>query len=236
MMAPGGSAVAQRGSLLIATWLVLVGCGPSSAGDAVDALKRADESLAQGDFDTAIKHYDKAIQLDPRFARPYHGRGVAFFHQRQFDKAIDSYAEAIRLEPQNDVAIFDRGLAYWENGETKQALTDFRAAVQLNPKNDGAYNGLAWVMATSPEQEFRDGAKAVEYATKACELTEWKNPFHISALAAAYAETGNFAQAIEWHKKATASPDFPASKQARATARLKLYEQGKPYREVRERK
>jgi tetratricopeptide (TPR) repeat protein len=200
-------------------------------GDAVEALKLADEALAKGDYDAAINQYDKAIQLDPKFARPYHGRGVALFHKGQYDKGIASYTEAIRLEPQNDVAVFDRGLAYWEKGEPKQALTDFQLAIRLNPKNDSAYNGLAWGMATAPQPVLRDGKKAIEFATKACELTEWRNPFHLSTLAAAYAELGNFERAIEWHKKAMASPDFPPSKLDRARERLKLYEQGKPYRE-----
>ena len=205
-------------------------------GDAVEALKLADDALGKGDYDVAIAHYDKAIQLDPKFARPYHGRGVAFFHKGQYDKAIPSYTEAIRLEPQNDVAVFDRGLAYWEKGEPKPALTDFQLAIRLNPKNDSAYNGLAWGMATAPQADLRDGKQAVEFATKACELTEWKNPIHLSALAAAYAEAGNFPRAIEWHKKAMASPDFPPSKLDRARDRLKLYEQGKPYREVKGKK
>lgn len=207
-----------------------------SFADSADALKLADQSLAKGDLDAAIAHYDNAIQLDPKFARPYHGRGVALFHKGQYDKAIASYAEVIRLEPKNDVAVFDRGLAYWEVGESKKALTDFQLAIKLNPKNDSAYNGLAWAMATAPQSDLRDGKQAIEFATRACELTKWKSPFHMSALAAAYAEAGNFERAIEWHKRAVASPDFPKSKMDRARERLKLYEEGKPYREVKEKK
>jgi tetratricopeptide (TPR) repeat protein len=202
-------------------------------GGAVEALKLADEALAQGDFDVAIAHYDKCVQFDPKFARPYHGRGVAFFHSGQYDKAILSYTEAFRLEPQNDVAVFNRGLAHWEKGDAQKALDDFQLAIEIRPKNDWAYNGLSWVMATAPQIELRNGKQAVKFATKACELTEWKNPFHLSALAAAYAEVGDFSRAIEWHKKAVASPDFPPAKLDRARERLKLYEQGKPYREVK---
>jgi tetratricopeptide (TPR) repeat protein len=203
---------------------------------AINAQKLADQALIKGDYDLAIAHYDKAIQINPQFARPYHGRGVAFFYKGDYDKAILSYTETIRLEPRNDVAVCDRGLAYWEKGEPKQALMDFDLAKRLNPKNDGAYNGLAWIKATAPQAELRDGEQAVDFATKACELTDWRNPFHLSALAAAFAETGNFPRAIEWHKKAMASPDFPQSKLDRARERLMLYEQGKPYREVKGKK
>jgi tetratricopeptide (TPR) repeat protein len=204
--------------------------------DAAKALELADAALVKGDYDKAISHYDQAIRLDPKVARAYHGRGVAYFHKGQYDKAITSYSDAIRLEPKNDSAFFDRGLARWQKGESREALVDFKQAIQLNSKNDSAHNGMAWALSTAPQPEIRDGKKAVEHATKACELTDWKNPFHLSTLAAAYAEAGDFQRAIEWHKKAIASPDFPPDKMERARERLRLYEQGKPYREIREKK
>jgi tetratricopeptide (TPR) repeat protein len=204
--------------------------------DAAKAVELANKALVEGDYDAAIARFDKAIQISPKFARAYHGRGVAYFHKRQYYKAITSYTEAIRLEPKNDVALFDRGLAYWEKGEHKQAIAAFKEAIEVNPKNDSACNGLAWAMSTSPESDLRDGKRAVEIATKACELTSWKNPYHLSTLAAAYAEAGDFELAIEWHKKAMASDDFPREKMDRARKRLKLYEEGKPYREVKAKK
>jgi len=130
------------------------------------------------------------------------------------------------------VAVFDRGLAYWEIGRHQQARADFQQAISINPKNDAAYNGLAWAMSTSPQAEVRDGKTALEMATRACELTDWNNPYHLSTLAAAYAETGQFQRAIEFHRKAMALPDFPAAKMDRARQRLELYEDGMPYREV----
>jgi tetratricopeptide (TPR) repeat protein len=182
--------------------------------------------------DAAIAHFDEAIRLDPQFARAYYGRGVAYFHKGLYEKAVASYSEAIRREPQNDGAIFDRGLARWQNGEPKQAANDFTQAIRLNPKNDSAHNVLAWALSTAPQADLRDGKRAVELATRACELTEWKNPFHLSTLAAAYAEVGDFQRALHWHKKAMASPDFPKDKLERTRHRLVLYEQEKPYREV----
>lgn len=204
--------------------------------DAVEALKLADVSLAKGDYDGAIAHYDKAIELDPTFARPFHGRGVAFFHKGEYDKSISSYSEAIRLQPQNDVAVFDRGLAYWELAEAKLTLADFERAARLNPKNHDAWNGLAWGKATAPQAELRNGKQAIEFAMTACELTGWKNPFPLSTLAAAYAEDGQFDRAIEWHKKAMASADFPPTKLDRARERLKFYEQEEPYRDVKDKR
>jgi len=220
---------ALRLSSVLTVALVGSACSVNSARNEV---KKADAAMAKGDHDTAIDHFDEAIRLDRRFARAHYGRGVAYARKGLHDTAIASYTEAIRLEPENDVCVFDRGLAYWEHGSHQQALADFKKAIELNPKNDSAYNGMAWAMSTSPHSDVRDGKAAVEMATRACELTEWRNPYHLSTLAAAYAEVGQFERAIEFHKKAMASPEFPAAKMDRARQRLELYEEGQPYREV----
>ena len=82
-----------------------------------------------------------------------------------------------------------------------------------------------------PDAKFRDGKKALESATKACELSEWKDSYHVDTLAAAYAEAGDFDAAVKWQTKATALYE-PGEDQKNAQWRLKLYQEKKPYREV----
>jgi Flp pilus assembly protein TadD len=72
----------------------------------------------------------------------------------------------------------------------------------------------------------------VEHATRACELSYWKEPRHISILAAAYAEAGEFAKAIEYQKKALSFPEFEKQHGAQVRERLELYTHQKPYRET----
>ena len=49
------------------------------------------------------------------------------------------------------------------------------------------------MLATSPDAKLRNGRRAIELATRACELTKYKAAYILSTLAAAYAETGDFA-------------------------------------------
>jgi tetratricopeptide (TPR) repeat protein len=77
----------------------------------------------------------------------------------------------------------------------------------------------------------RDGKKALEYAKKACELAEDTDPDLFDTLAAAYAENGNFAEAVKWLKKGLESPDFTKDRREKALSRLKLYERAKAYRD-----
>jgi tetratricopeptide (TPR) repeat protein len=95
----------------------------------------------------------------------------------------------------------------------------------------GALNDLAWFLAACPDPKFRNGTNAVVYAEKAVAATNRKNFSCLDTLAAAYAETGQFAKAIRIAKEALALPHHDADESA-VTSRLKLYESNSPYREA----
>jgi tetratricopeptide (TPR) repeat protein len=83
-------------------------------------------------------------------------------------------------------------------------------------------------LATSPNAKRRDGKTAIEFATKACELTSWKDPAYLDTLSAAYAESGDFDAAVKWQTKAIELLTNEGEKDAYRT-RLKLYQERKPY-------
>ncbi len=58
----------------------------------------------------------------------------------------------------------------------------------------------AWIRATCPDSQHRDGRLAVASATRACELTNWKDTDALILLAAAFAEAGDFAEAVKWQQ------------------------------------
>jgi hypothetical protein len=77
----------------------------------------------------------------------------------------------------------------------------------------------------------RDGKKAIEYATKACELSQWNEAYPLASLAAANAESGNFKEAVKFQKKALEVGFDDKEKKEKAIELLKLYEENKPHRE-----
>jgi hypothetical protein len=93
-----------------------------------------------------------------------------------------------------------------------------------------AYASLAWVWATCPEAQRRNGKQALEYADRAYKLSNL--PWCLEVLAAAHAENGQFAEAVEQQKKALQSPDLTLKAREEAQQRLRLYEAGKPFRET----
>src|SRR5204863_9893073 len=97
------------------------------------------------------------------------------------------------------------------------------------PKLSVDHNNLAWQLATAAQSELRDGKEAVKHARLACELTNGSSD-HLRTLAAAYAEDGNFTEAVNWQKKWLDSASSDKKTLEQEQQRLNLYEQGKPLR------
>ncbi len=189
---------------------------------------------ALDEFDTAIEDFTEAIRLDPKYTEAFFVRGSAWNSKKEYDKAIKDYTEAIRLDPKDADVFYYRGDAWNSKREYDKAIEDYSEVMRLDPKKADGFNALAWLLATCPRAKYRDGKRAIELATKACELTEWKDVADIDTLAAAYAETGDFDRAIMYEKKAieglTENDEEEYGDEFRT--RLKLFEQKKPYHEA----
>jgi hypothetical protein len=112
-----------------------------------------------------------------------------------------------------------------------KALSNCEAAVRVYPGYALPLQKLAWLRATCPAPEIRDGAQALAWATQACELTQWKNADCLETLAAACAETGDCPTAVRWQKKAIESLPAQAHQGLRTAyaERLGLYESSRPF-------
>jgi WD40 repeat protein/tetratricopeptide (TPR) repeat protein len=129
---------------------------------------------------------------------------------------------------------YNRGMSHWHaSGKYDEMIADYETAVDINPEYAQVFNDLAWIRATCAKAEFRDGSKAIEAATKACELTGWKNYEYVATLAAACSEASDFATSVKWQQKAIDL--LPVDKQAVLRAnydtRLRQYQSRIPYRE-----
>ena len=183
----------------------------------------------KGDHDKAIADYSEVLMLDPNHAPAFYRRGVDHESKGDHDRAIDDFSNAVRINPKYAKAHINRGLAYQARGDYARAMEDYSEEITLDPKDAAAYAALGSLFATCPKSEIRDGQKAFENARKACELTNWKDPRNVDILASAYAESGDFAQAIRWEKEYLETTKLNDKDATAAHQRLALYEAHKPY-------
>jgi tetratricopeptide (TPR) repeat protein len=184
-----------------------------------------------GDHTKAIRDFAEVIRLDPHEASAFRNRARGYFETGAYDQAINDCTVAIRLDPRSADAYRLRGDAHSAKKEVEKAILDYSETIRLDPNQSWAYNSRAWLWATCDDAKVRDGKRAVESATKACELSEWKDGFHLGTLAAAYAEAGDFEAAVKWQTKAN-NLYVAAEDRQKGEARLKLYREKKPYREI----
>ncbi len=189
--------------------------------------------LLQGHVNEAIAHLARAADLLPGAARARVELADAFMSKGATSHARTNYEAALKIEPRNAEVRFKLGVALTMEGKLESALVQWRTAVELDPENVLALNSLAWVLATTTNNTLRNGAEAVALAKRAAELTNRKNAAVLDTLAAAHAETGAFAEAVEVAQRAlqiaTAAGNENLAAQIRA--HMESYRLNKPWRE-----
>jgi len=156
---------------------------------------------------------------------------MLYMADKQLEKAIETYTAVLEQDPKEVAALRGRGDALLNLGRHEEAIRDYEKALEIEPDDSGVLNNLAWVLSTSPYDKVRDGKRAIELATKACEVTEYKEAHILSTLGAAYAETGDFESGTKWVKKGLETAEGDEEKQA-LEKELKSYQGKKPVREL----
>lgn len=187
----------------------------------------------KGDPVRALADFDAATQIDPTFAPAYHHRARLLEQTREFEPAEAALDEFVRLsENQARVSSLVIRAGFCVRRElVAKAQADIAEALKIvDHAQAEPLREIAWLLATCPRLELRNGALAVELAHEACELTRFANPAILHTLAAAYAESGEFQKAIENETKAVALAD-DAQQRAAYQKIVEQYLQNKPYRE-----
>jgi cytochrome c-type biogenesis protein CcmH/NrfG len=149
------------------------------------------------------------------------------------DEAISALRRALELDPQNAEAHFRLGLVLFGLGRSSSAIEHLDEAVRLQPDSAAMLWQTAWILATSPDSAVRNGARAVELATRAVQFSGRQEPHALDALAAALAETEQFPAAIATAERASALA-LARGDEALAGAidqRTRQYRQDLPYRQ-----
>jgi tetratricopeptide (TPR) repeat protein len=184
-----------------------------------------------GRFDKAVEDFGKAIELDPKNVGAWMGRGFVWFQEREYQKAIDDFSKAIELAPNLAQAHNNRGYNRQMLDDYENALADYNQAIRLAPEYALAYQNKAWLLASCDDPKIRNAKEAVEAATTACKLTDYKDLGAVKALAAAFAEAGEFDKAIGWQEKVVQGVlEEDEEEQAIERETLEKYKANRPFR------
>ena len=190
----------------------------------------------QGDFTSAESEFATALQAEPGNARAIDGLGRVLARQNRLDEAAVRFLESMRLDPKNAQVHLHYAMSLSAHRQFREAIVEYRKALTLDDRLSMAYNNLAWMLAANPDPTIRNGQEAVKLAERACRLTNEEQPFYLVTLAAAYAETGDFKNAIIAAEKARdiarkAGLETLAQQNEK---RLEYYRVGRPYHDLAE--
>jgi len=195
----------------------------SALGEVRRALELGPENPAAWDFslfclsklgrtDEAINAARDGLAVFPYRGELHHGLGLALRQEQDFVKAANHFAYALLLRPDLVDGRANFRLTLRQIGNAPDGLKRLQEVALFANDAPMILNEMAWFFATQPDATLRNGPEAVRLAEHACALAGRTAPEMLAALAAAYAESGRFSEAIkvaeEARARASGNPDM----------------------------
>ncbi|PYJ11900.1 MAG: hypothetical protein DME93_08885, partial [Verrucomicrobia bacterium] len=189
--------------------------------------------LRKGKLDESISLLQAAVNLRPENAPAHDNLAKAFLQKGQVADAMIHYRKLLEIQPENVEARNIVGTVLIQQGRVREAIEQWQETLAIQPENGNAASNLAWVFATCPEDSIRNGPQAVELAEKALRLSGEKIPMIFRILAAAYAESGLFTQAIETAQRGIELANHQGNPGLadELQSNIALYQAGRPLRD-----
>jgi Flp pilus assembly protein TadD len=187
----------------------------------------------QGRWEEATSHYMAALRANPGNPDVHFNMGIALMNLGDMTNAVGHIGVTVRHLPSHPLAHRYLGDALAGAGRVQEAIAQYRKALNINSNQPEVLNSLAWLLATHPDAGVRNGKEAVQFAERACQLTEFKSSLLLGTLAAAYAEAGQFEHAVQAARQAGNVATEQSNRQlaAKHHAMQEQYERHQPYRE-----
>ena len=187
--------------------------------------------LQTGRTRDAIQYLQKAWQKTPKDAMVCYNLGNAYRQNNQLDLAIQYWQKAVELEPYFPMANNNLANAMVFMRRIPEAIQHWERALTAQPDLVQAQVNLAWVLATCPDPSLRDGSNALALAERANQLTGGANPMALRVLAAAFAENGQYPEAIAAAQRGLQMAPAKSGLASSLQSQLKFYQGHQPYRD-----
>jgi tetratricopeptide (TPR) repeat protein len=189
--------------------------------------------LRQGRLTEAADHFTEAVRLSPIVLEYQFNRGLAEMRRRRFDVAETAFRSAVEIDPHDAPSHHGLAKTLWHQGKSGNAIASWKSAIAIDPKYWPSVYDLAWVMATHPDPRLRNGIESFRLATRIVDDSKNPDALALEILAAAYAENGNFSEAVKIQEKSLSMSFDDGGTIVTGTEReqrLAAYRNSKPWR------
>lgn len=159
--------------------------------------------LQQGRLASGTRQLREALKLKPDNAETQFNLALALNQQAQWSEAAGLFRETLDGHANDPKAHYEFAVALAHLKKPREAMSQYAAALLIQPDFPAALDGLAWILSTDANPDFRNGDEAVKMSRRACELTGNQDADKLKTLAAAYAETGRFGDAMDTLREAS---------------------------------
>jgi tetratricopeptide (TPR) repeat protein len=182
-------------------------------------------------IDEAIAEYRQALAVTPNDAAAHNNLGDALLKKNQLPEAADEFRRAIAGQGRLVEPHFNLAVVLQQQGHLAAALEEYLLTLQLDPNHAGAAYRAVWIMSAAADERVRNGPQAVALGRRACEMPGVRREAMLDALASAYAEAGQFDEAVRTAQEALdlTRKAGEARLAASLEIRLELYRQHRPF-------
>ena len=189
--------------------------------------------LQKGLLEEAIRHFQRALEIQPEFADAHYNLGTALLQNGRVDEAIAHFEKALELQPNFAQVHNNLANALLQRGRVREAIGHYQKSLGIEPDDALTLCNLAWVLATCPDASVRNGARALDLAQRANQLSGGQDPMILRTLAAANAESGRLAEAVTAAQQALQWATAQNNTGLANTLRMEIerYQAGSPFRD-----
>jgi len=136
----------------------------TKAGDAKVDFYMGNAFYALAEYDSAVAHYQSAVERDSTYAKAYVNMGIALDTAGRYQRARAAYERALEINPEDVLACCHLGYNYYTLGDADRAMELYQRALEIDPNSAQAhYNlGLAFANAKIFEEALVEWRKVIE--------------------------------------------------------------------------
>ena len=155
-----------------------------------------------GRMEESVGRFEKAVSLKADHLDALLSLGIALDHLGNTKAAVDRYQQYLRTKPGDPGVLVKLGSAQQSLGLAKDAVETYKQIIEKNANDTMAKFHLAWLYATAPDENLRDGQRAVQLAEEIAPAAPPGNASMLDLLGVVYAEVGKFDLAVKMASRA----------------------------------